>query len=227
MIQIITRIKILYNIFSTKKSKIYIHYLFKKKYFHDYNFNIYYPVLIPRKCTEEFINTLIYISTSHINPIILDLCGGAGIITVILNYKIKKKKIITIDYNYMCCLLALINYKNNTNIMCDLKYFISTIKKYNFISTNPPYISLKHLDPFCFYHTKKKQALYINLIGLKNFLIIIKKSYTILSHNSYLIFEHSYNQSKVIKTLLKNNGFINIYASRDLSRLTRFTYAEK
>lgn len=220
-----SRINTLYTACSNKRSMIYTNYLFNKKYFYTYAFKLYYPVLIPRKCTEGLVYLLTYLS--HITSHILDLCGGSGIITVSLILTTKQNNTTTLDYNYMCCSLSQINYRKNINIMCDVTYFISNIKKYTFISANPPYINLRNLDIYFFHYYKKKQALYSTFIGLKIFFTILNKSYTMLSCNSYLLFEHSYNHSKIIRTLLKNNGFTNIHTLKDLSNLTRFTYAEK
>jgi len=49
----------------------------------------------------------------------------------------------------------------------------------------------------------------------------------ILNINTVITIEHSYNQEKLIKLLLKKRGFNNIYTIKNISNLPKVTYAEK
>ncbi|HFL8819372.1 MAG TPA: hypothetical protein V7792_00485 [Candidatus Azoamicus sp. OHIO2] len=215
---------ILYKIFSSKLSRVYINYLFKKKYFYNYNVKIIYPILIPRKHTEELIHILTYITYN--NNRVLDLCSGTNIIKMSLLLINKKYKITALDYNHICVYTTTTHNTHHTNIICNITYFLLNIKTYNIISSNPPYICFKNFF-LNFSDCKKKKALYAYLKGLYNFYLIINKSYDMLSKNGYIIFEHSYNQSKTIRLILKITGFVNISTLKDMTGLTRLTYAEK
>ncbi len=217
------RYNILHNILKNQNLKIQVNYLFNKQYFYLYTFHIYHPILIPRKTTEIFISLLKYILLQKTQKI-LDLCSGSGIITASINL-LHKNNPICIENNYSCLPSSLKN-NNKNNFICDLSFFLLNINKFKIITSNPPYICYKNLR-FYTNDYKKKKSLYTDFFGLNNFLNIIKYSHITLTKNNYLIFEHGYNQSKILRSLFKKHGFSNIYTLSDIYNLKRITYAEK
>lgn len=220
----IYRYKYFINVIKNKISRIYINYLLKKKYFYSNNIKIIYPILIPRKDSELIIILSKFLYCIKKNTM-LDLCSGSGNLSIILKNKYKKIKITLIDYNYYSLILNL-KLRTSNVIISNIHFFLKNKKKYTYIISNPPYICSKQINLYS-KSLKKKKSLHAIILGLNIIISIIKNIYDILNINTVITIEHSYNQEKLIKLLLKNKGFNNIYTVKNISNLPKITYAEK
>lgn len=207
----ITRLKILILIKKNTRKEINLNYILNKTLFKNKYIKINIKNFIPKSETLIFlkINKKIYNYKKCI-----ELCSGTGIINK------ENKKVDNVDIN-----LTSIYKIKNKSIHINTKYILPNKKIYNIISNNPPYLCFKD---FIFYYNFKeiKQSLYINLKGLNNLLISIKKIINTISKNCCIINEHGYNQSKFLRKIIKYNGLINTFTIKDYSNLERITYSE-
>ncbi len=219
--------KILHSLYFNKLARIFINYLFKNKYINNYNINIFYPILLPRNDSVLLINILNNFLFLKNLTTCLELGFGSGFFNNVFKCNNMKFIFISFDKKYLCFINSKINCKNLYTFCCSWTYFLFNIKKYNIIFSNPPYLSIENFNFYFKKNEKTKYSLSSNNYGLYDIFIIICFCYYILILNGVLILEHGYNQSKLIRNLMKLIGFINIYTFKDYNYLCRVTYSEK
>lgn len=131
------------------KQNMPIQYILQSVPFLDLNIDVRPPILIPRPETEHWVADLIkkYKILENKKLTILDLCTGTGCIALSFAHSFKDSTIYAIDTNSQACNLAKENsIKNNVaniNILeSDLYTNLPGNITFDFIVTNPPYISL-------------------------------------------------------------------------------------
>ncbi len=208
-----------------------ISYIINKKDFYDYTFYVNSNVLIPRPESELFILNFTLDDIDKINY--LDICTGSGCILLSI-FKLNSNQIANccgIDISIRALKVASKNYKllagyqkikKVSFIKQNIFAYVKSDRKYNFITCNPPYISLieyenlmKDVKDF-----EPKNALYGGVDGLSFFRKIEKISQKLLDHNGNLLIELGDQQlDKVIKIFHKNYKVVEIYP--DLSNKYR------
>ena len=101
--------------------------------------------------------------------------------------------------------------------------------KYDFIISNPPYIKkfdLRRLDENVKYF-EPYVALEAGIDGLREIKKLISKSKRLRKINGKLIFEIGMHQCKIIKKILKQNGFYINKVINDISSIPRVIISTK
>ena len=137
------------------------------------------------------------------NNKILELGTGTGAISISLAKSFNSISILATDINPYAIKIAKQNARINeveeiisfkkSNWFSDIP-----IEKYDFIVTNPPYLSKKN-SIFYSNLSDPRSSLYAENNGLENIFSIMKNSINYLNVNSYLIIEHSHNQTLFLK----------------------------
>jgi len=137
------------------------------------------------------------------NNKILELGTGTGAISISLAKSFNSISILATDINPYAIKIAKQNARINeveeiisfkkSNWFSDIP-----VEKYDFIVTNPPYLSKKN----SIFYSKLSDpisSLYAENNGLEDIFSIMKNSINYLNLNSYLIIEHSHNQTLFLK----------------------------
>tara|TARA_Y200000002_G_scaffold3505_1_gene3215 strand:+ start:3566 stop:4180 length:615 start_codon:yes stop_codon:yes gene_type:complete len=137
------------------------------------------------------------------NNKILELGTGTGAISISLAKSFNSISILATDINPYAIKIAKQNARINevegiisfkkSNWFSDIP-----IEKYDFIVTNPPYLSKKN-SVFYSSLSDPRSSLYAENNGLEDIFSIMKNSINYLNLNSYLIIEHSHNQTLFLK----------------------------
>ncbi|MFL2560138.1 MAG: HemK family protein methyltransferase [Gammaproteobacteria bacterium] len=153
------------------------------------------------------------------NNKILELGTGTGAISISLAKNFKNVKITATDINLSAIKIAKKNAEIN-NVEHIIKFkksnWFSNIDniKYDFIIANPPYLAKKNsihyaelLDP--------NNSLYANNDGLADIYKIIKLGINYLNKNSFIIIEHSHNQTLLLKEYAKKYNLNLVNTEKD------------
>ncbi len=199
-----------------------IAYLTGEKWFWKYEFEINDKVLIPRPDTELIIEQVLKIYKNKCNINFLEVGVGSG--CIILSILKEKKSFLGkgIDFSKEC---IKISKKNAIKLKVQnrLKLFKSDIDnfslgKYDLIISNPPYVKkldLKNLDKDVVDY-EPRLALDGGLDGLSKIRKIVKKSSELVKLNGKLIIEIAHDQKKMVKDILRLNGFFTNKVVKDL-----------
>ena len=204
-----------------------------EKSFWKYEFEINDKVLIPRPDTELIIEQVLKIYKNKCNINFLEVGVGSG--CIILSILKEKKSFLGkgIDLSKEC---IKISKKNAIKLRVQnrLKLFKSDIDnftsgKYDLVISNPPYIKkldLKNLDKDVVDY-EPKLALDGGLDGLSKIRKIVKKSSELIKLNGKLIIEIAHDQKKMVKYILRQNGFFINKVVKDLGRNDRCIISTK
>ena len=204
-----------------------IAYLTGEKSFWKYEFDINDKVLIPRPETELIIEQVLKIYKNKNKISFLEVGVGSGCIILSIlkekNYFLGKG----VDLSGECIKICKKN-ANKLKVQNRLKLFKSDIDnfssgKYDLVISNPPYIKkldLKKLDRDVVGY-EPSLALDGGLDGLSKIRKIVKKSSELVKLNGKLIIEIAHDQKKMVKNILRNNGFFINKIVKDLSKNDR------
>jgi release factor glutamine methyltransferase len=150
---------------------------------------------------------------------ILELGTGTGAISIALAKNYKDISILATDINKFAVKIAKKNSEiNKVDKIINFKEsnWFSNIEdnKYDFIITNPPYISKENSSIFSKL-SDPNNSLYANKNGLADIYNIIENSLNYLSNNSYLLIEHAHYQTLIIKEYARKFGFSYVKSQKD------------
>ena len=210
-----------------------IAYLTGKKSFWKHEFEINDKVLIPRPDTELIIEEVLKIYKDKENVKFLEVGVGSG--CIILSILKEKKSFLGkgVDLSKDCINICKLN-AIKLGVQNRLKLFKTDIDnfssgKYDLIISNPPYVKkldLNKLDKDVINY-EPKLAIDGGLDGLSKIRKIIKKSSELIKLNGKLIIEIAYDQKKMVKDILRNNGFFINKVVKDLSKNDRCIISTK
>lgn len=185
------------------------------------------PLLIPRPETEEwvtfFINQLKSTGISTFS--LLDVCTGTGCIALAIAHAFPQATIYATDINPEALLCArenaaLNNIKNVTFIYADL--FENIDKKFDFIVSNPPYIShdeaslllpavQKWEDPRALFAEDKGYALIKRIITQAPLYLHSK----LKNNTPNVCIEIGYRQGPITSAYMKEHGYADVHILKD------------
>ena len=202
-----------------------IQYIIGNWDFYNGNYEVNSDVLIPRPETETLIE---HIENSKLQPkSILDLGTGTGCIAIELSKIFPRAKVDAVDLSKKAISTAKTNAKkNNANVrFLNSNWYQKVSLKYDLIVSNPPYVdrSTNTNESLKF---EPEEAIFSDENGLKDLRIIISQSKDYLNYGGIIFLEHSPEQKKIIKNLLKKNGFRDVTSIKDLKRAERFTFGK-
>ena len=205
-----------------------LQYIIGKVKFYNAVLKINESVLIPRPETEELTKIIINEIHSRPNKIhnILDIGTGSGCISIALANEFPNIKIDAIDISESAINCANENknnlkIKNISFINIDFTDFQS-IKKYDIIISNPPYISLNDynkLDIELFF--EPKIALTDENDGLTFYKMILEKSNKLLAQDGKIFLECGINQAQKISSIFNAKQY-ETQIIKDFANIDRF-----
>lgn len=219
--------KTFYEHIKCRKALEPIAYIVGKKEFYGRDFIVNKHVLIPRPETELIIDRVVLEYQKNFadkEVTILDLGTGSGAIAVTLATLIPQAKIIAIDISDEALALAAENAKLYGSI-AQIQFIKSDwysnlpAKKFDFIISNPPYISpdnkIYMAQETILY--EPEHALFAVENGLINYRKIIFGLNNFLKNENKVFLEIGFNQAKDVINIIKEYSFTEIIISKDLS----------
>jgi len=201
--------------------------IFNNKEFWSYDFYVNKDVLDPRPESEFLIDAAKkYFFDFNKNLNICDLGTGTGCLAIVLAKIFKNSKVFATDVSIEALRVAKINSKKHGTrhqikfINCD---WISEIRKFDLIVSNPPYLSYKEYRncqaDIKFY--EPKIALVAGEDGLNAYRKIAAISSKIMHLNSFLFIEIGKNQKNKVLNIFRNYNINNIEIIKDYQSIDR------
>ncbi|WDI78396.1 peptide chain release factor N(5)-glutamine methyltransferase [Candidatus Purcelliella pentastirinorum] len=188
-------------------------------------------VFIPRPETEILVEKLLNMLPINYNGKILELGTGSGAISLAIAKERPSSNIIAIDSSINSIRLAKYNSMllklNNISFFLSDWYFIFDSIKFEYIISNPPYLSINDIDCNNSLKFEPYNALFSKHDGIYDIEFIINNSSKYLYNNGWLLLEHGYNQKKIVQDIFYENNFINIFTFKDYHGHDRVTLGMK
>lgn len=214
-----------------------IAYIIGKQEFYGLEFYVDKNVLIPRPETELVVDTVLSDYNNRFagkKVHIVELGVGSGAISIALATQIIAVEITALDI----CDKALEIASNNSwtyNVSSQIKFIKSNWysnlgnEKYDYIVSNPPYISKDEKNVMAKETVlyEPELALYANDNGFAAYKTIISSAHKYLKSNGRLVLEMGYAQKDELTTMLHEYQFEIISIKQDLSDLDRVIFAKK
>ena len=180
--------------------------------FYGLNFAVSPAVLIPRQETELLLDWLI--ENAPEGAAVLDLGTGSGAIAVALANQRPDLHITACDISPAALAVAA---QNNTALanarvrLIESDWFEHITGKFDVIVSNPPYIAAgdAHLSSGDL-RFEPLGALTDRADGLSHYRTIMADSLRFLQPAGWLVFEHGYDQSERLLSLLASAGYLNV-----------------
>ena len=207
-----------------------IAYIVQKQEFYGLDFIVNHNVLIPRPETEMIIDEVLQnINIDNNSEIkILDLGTGSGAIAITLAKELKNSRIVATDICSTALQIAQLNAQKHEvehQITFKVSDWYENIQneKFDFIISNPPYISYQDskLVAIQTNNFEPHLALYANDNGLYAYKKIIQYAVNYLKTDGKIILEIGFNQFYDVSAIINHNGFDKIVLKKDLANLPR------
>ncbi len=170
-------------------------YITNRKEFYGREFYVNNDVLIPRVETEILIDEVLKEYQYSLGLEIIDICSGSGNIGLTLKKEIKHCSVTLLDISQQAIDIS----KNNAHLLavdnsieyicCDILLYTS-LKKYDIVVCNPPYLSI---DEYACVEEEVKKEPYIALVaedyGLEFYKNILDKYNILCKENGVIFFE--------------------------------------
>lgn len=206
-------------------------YLTGTREFWSMEFEVNEHTLIPRPETECLVETALKLIPDNANLDIADLGTGSGAILIAIASERPRCKIIATD---ICDHALAVAVKNAARLGVNNIQFIKSDwyanmeGSFDVIVSNPPYIRNDdehlHGDGITY---EPEPALCGGVDGLDAIRNIISNAGRYLNKGGWLVIEHGFDQAQAVRSLLKNNGFINIKTRRDYAGVDRVTMGKR
>lgn len=195
-----------------------LQYILGQVYFYSREFTVTPDVLIPRPDTEIIIEQVL-LHEKNRNSFFADIGTGSGIIACILTEESPGWKSVAIDISYRSLLVAQQNIRSQVSLLCgDLLNSLQSKHLFNFIVSNPPYISdfqMNSLDREVA-DFEPRRALSGGTDGLDFYRYLSLQASTWIIKGGAIYCEIGYNQENEVKELFSNNGWREIGIFKDL-----------
>ncbi len=203
-------------------------------YFYGRKFFVNENTLIPRPETELLVKKVLDLCKDSENVSVLDIGTGTGCIPITLAMENKNIIAESVDISAEAIEIA----KKNAlfhNVYDRVHFYKSDLfeqveKKYNIITSNPPYIPLKDkenlqievkdYDPKIALFTKDEH-------GIEFYEKILNKAKNYLFDCGYIVFEIGINQAELVKELMKKLEYKKIEIIKDYNSIERVISAKK
>jgi len=224
-----------------RKSGEPVAYIIGKQELYGLDFIVDKNVLIPRPETELLVDHVIsdHNKNDKSKPIkILELGTGSGAISIALAKNISASKITALDISNKALCIAKKNAKLHqlerqidfitSDWYSKLESREDSFNKYDYIVSNPPYISKQDIDQMSVEARKFEPeiALYASENGLVSYKAIISGASRYLKSEGKLILEIGYNQRDAVVALCKKYNFQEIITKKDVAGLDRIVIVQ-
>ena len=214
-----------------RAARVPLQYLTGKQDFMGLTFHVDERVLIPRQDTETLVELVLKENTDK-KARILDLCTGSGCIAVSLAVLGGYQKVDAVDISEDALAAA---EENGTRLGGKVRFLKSDLfsaldpeKKYDIITSNPPYIPtevLNGLEPEVKDY-EPRMALDGSEDGLAFYRRIAVAAPAFLRAGGRIYLEIGYDQGAAVEELLWNNGFARTRVVKDAAGRDRVVCAE-
>lgn len=214
-----------------RAARVPLQYLTGKQDFMGLTFYVDERVLIPRQDTETLVELVLKENTDK-KARILDLCTGSGCIAVSLAVLGGYRKVDAVDISEDALAAA---EENGTRLGGKVRFLKSDLfsaldpeKKYDIITSNPPYIPtevLNGLEPEVKDY-EPRMALDGSEDGLAFYRRIAVAAPAFLRAGGRIYLEIGYDQGAAVEELLRNNGFARTRVVKDAAGRDRVVCAE-
>ena len=214
-----------------RAARVPLQYLTGKQDFTGLTFHVDERVLIPRQDTETLVELVLKENTDK-KARILDLCTGSGCIAVSLAVLGGYRKVDAVDISEDALAAA---EENGTRLGGKVRFLKSDLfsaldpeKKYDIITSNPPYIPtevLNGLEPEVKDY-EPRMALDGSEDGLAFYRRIAVAAPAFLRAGGRIYLEIGYDQGAAVEELLWNNGFARTRVVKDAAGRDRVVCAE-
>ncbi len=203
-------------------------------YFYGRKFFVNENTLIPRPETELLVKKALDLCKDSENVSVLDIGTGTGCIPITLAMENKNITADSVDISTGAIEIAEKNALFH-NVYERVHFYKSDLferveKRYNIITSNPPYIPLKdkenlqnevkNYDPALALFTKDEQ-------GIEFYEKILDKSEDYLLEGGYIVFELGINQAELVQEMMKKLEYKNIEIIKDYNSIARVISAKK
>ncbi len=204
-------------------------YILGYAYFYSARFIVTPDVLLPRPDTETLIETVLK-NEPREERLFADLGTGSGIIAATLNGENPRWRAIATDISTGALRVAKKNCPANTVFACMDRFFaIKKLPVFDFIVSNPPYISRKELAGLDRSVTgfEPAAALYGGEDGLDFYRYLARCGGFLLKNSGSIYCEIGSNQSESVTEIFTKNGWCGISLYQDLAQRPRVIAAKK
>lgn len=193
-----------------------IQYALKRWNFYGRDFQVDEDVLIPRRETELLVELVL--KEGIVDRKVLDIGTGSGAIAITLKLEEPDAVVSASDISQKAIKKAISNAElmgaNVDFIESDL--FENIKGKFDYIVSNPPYISQKDYDNLeNLLYFEPKNALLGGELGYEIYEKIIEQAKDFLNLDGKIFFEIGFDQAEIVSNLLEESGFSNIKVHRD------------
>jgi release factor glutamine methyltransferase len=205
-----------------------LQYIFGKAYFYGREFFVNRGVLIPRPDTETLIETVLNSERGNETVFFADIGTGSGILPAILTANNLQWSAVAIDISLNALRTASRNISNRVKLLCaDMLSAFKLTEKFDFIVSNPPYISLSQMQTLdkSVYDYEPHGALFGGEDGLHFYRTISSKAPVYLKDGGRIYLEIGYDQGESTTQILCGDGWENITVIKDLAGRDRVVKA--
>jgi release factor glutamine methyltransferase len=209
-----------------REKKMPVKYILGECEFMGYMFKVGEGVLIPRPDTEVLVERVVSLVKEHGYSDLCDVCTGSGIIGITVAKECEDTRVLCLDISDAALKAAAHNVKalgvsDRVEVAFSdlLGYALEKQLQFDVIVSNPPYIrtsdigelmeDVRDYEPY--------EALCGGEDGLEFYRKITEQSVLLLREGGLLAFETGYDQRDDVMGILKENGFVNISAEKDLA----------
>lgn len=209
-------------------------YILGEKAFLHFVFKVSPAVLVPRPETELLVEKLVALNQGLETLHFLDIGSGSGAISISLLKLLPMSTAVAVDISSAALAVATENAlaldvgDRWSGIESNLYQNVEVKEKFNFIVSNPPYIShedLKMLDA----DVRKEPLVALDggVDGLDFYRKIIAAAPSYLQGNGLLALEIGINQATAVSEMCRQAGFDKIIVSKDYAGIERNVFAAK
>ncbi len=226
-----------FKLIARRESMEPIAYIISRQEFYGLDFIVNKNVLIPRPDTELLVDIMINDCNQRSDDetiTILELGVGSGAISITLAAQIITSEITALDISSAALKVAKTNAEIH-NVLEQVNFIKSDwysslgAEKYDYIVSNPPYISQGEKEQMAeeTYIFEPDIALYASDNGLAAYKIIIASAHKYLKPCGKLVLEIGYLQKEAITNILREHAFTELNVKQDLAGRDRVIIARQ
>lgn len=196
--------------------------------FYGLRFRVNGDTLIPRGETEQLLDQVIKLAPRDREIRCLDLGTGSGVIAVCMARYLPMAQVTAVDVSRAALQAALNNAKLNeveSRIeFIESDWFSHVEGKFDFIASNPPYISTKELDglPQEVREHEPSVALDGGVDGLEEIRAIAARLREYLQPTGVILMEIGHRQGERVKKIFESIELVDVTVECDLAKRDRF-----
>ncbi len=209
-----------------------IAYLIGRREFYGLDLEITPDVLIPRPETELLVDLALARLPADRDARVVDLGTGSGAVALAIAAARREAHVVGTDVSSAALALA---QRNGARLSIGNVSFVESDwfealphERFDLVVANPPYVAAgdPHLREGDLRH-EPAQALTSGADGLSAIRVIVAAAPAHLASGGWLLLEHGYDQADRVGALLRDAGFADVRAARDLAGILRVSYGRR